>query len=128
MPTIPTTPVNRYLQAPPLTFPIRHSTLDLLVERLTGYCKKCGCETHTLRGRVIEYPTCLDIEAGGVCPVCRVVTFFHLRWYPWGAIHDGDRGWVHCQEVTPWVSRPYDALRRVAEWLSRRWRNATQDK
>ncbi len=113
-----TVPIAEYLDARPLHLPIRHSALDLLVTRLTGYCKACGRETHHLRGTTVEHPSCLDIQAGGVCPTCRRVTFFHLRWYPWGILSHEETGWVPYREHTPWAWLVH-AASRIARWLRR---------
>lgn len=105
--------VASYLAAAPVQLPATHDTdPSIRVTELVVHCKRCGADTRDLRGIVTSLAKCLEIEAGGVCQGCRLVTFARIRWYGDHMLHWRDEG-----IVTHPFNRPL--LSRLASWLRR---------
>ncbi len=86
--------VQKYVSLLPLELPIKAQGFDAVVTSITGLCKECGATTEQLRGKVREHLHCLELEAGGLCKSCHLITYFKLRWYDDGrSIFQTDGGW-----------------------------------
>ncbi len=102
---------------PPLRLPRQHSTLPLEISSCDGFCSRCGRQITALRGTVHEYPTCLELDAMGVCPRCHVLNSFLIRWYSWSLLHRTNDGWTAYPVEIPWWRRLLHHLQGL--WPSR---------
>lgn len=88
--------VLRYLEYRPLCAKLPfESRCGYVLEDVTATCKACGRTSRYLRGIVKEWAGCIEVEGGGICLSCKMVTYFKMRRYHDGRqIRAADNGWV----------------------------------
>ena len=83
------------MNAEELRFPIKHDTIaSISVEEYSPLCNGCKEQSKAIRGYVVHYNSCLEIEAGALCEACKLITWTKTRFYPDYFLHRGANGWI----------------------------------
>ncbi len=91
-------PYDRWKRHDRLEFPLRHPDVEgIVVDEYAPCCNSCREVGKDIRGSVLFRANCMEVEAGTLCPPCKIITWTKTRFYQDYCLHRTGNGWV---EVT----------------------------
>lgn len=112
--------LDRYNQAAPIEFPIKHPNAEVItITELNVICKKCEQATTALRGDVTIHANCTELDMGGVCEACKVITWSRTRVYAKHLLAWRDEGIVEIPITSPkwrnWFNKLLGKFRKISK-------------